>query len=298
MESERATLAIVGMFLTILICTGCGGTAETATSLPTATPVPTPTPEPTLTPAPPTSGPRPLSPCQQLVADVETLWMDYPFPEHLFDADAVKTGTEFDVNAYFSVLNHLSVQPGHILDYVYHYSGSGGSPVIYARSESQDPSLTFSEYYSDTIGDLTWEEWYEVSRFEYLDHIQVDDSEEGFLQYVILRKMGTQFYLSWHANYNDDRIICDQGLLEELLASLAEPEFELPLSPELRDQARALDLEPQVEIGEDTVDVRVVIFTKWGGFIEERYTIARSFPHKVIKQEAETIVPYDCGILF
>jgi hypothetical protein len=298
MGSERATLAAVGMFLTILFCVGCGGTAATATPLPTATPVHTPTPEPTFTPGPLTGTPLPLSLCQQTVADVAALWTDLPIPEHLLEPDAVKTGKEFDANAYFSVLDHLSVQPGYMLDYVYDYNGSGGSPVIYARSEAQDPYLTFSEYYTDTIGDLPWEEWYEVSRFEYLDHIQVDDSAEGFFQYVVLRKMGTQFYLVWHANYNDDRIICDQGLLEELVASLAEPEFGLALSPELQDQARALDLAPRVEIGEDAVEVRVVIFTKWGGFIEERYTITRSFPHKVTKEETETIVPYDCGINF
>jgi len=232
------------------------------------------------------------------VDGVAALWTDLSFPEHLLEADAVKTGKEFDVNTYFSVLDHLSVQPGYVLDYVYDFNGSGGSPVIYARSEAQDPYLTFSQYYADTIGDLTWEEWFEVSRFEYLDHIQVDDTAEGFFQYVVLRKMGTQFYLVWHANYNDDWIICDRDALEELLASLAEPEFGLALSPELQDQARTLDIAPRIEIGEDAVEVRVLIFTKWGGFIEERYTIARSFPHKVIKEETETIVPYDCGINF
>ncbi len=298
MGSEKITLAIVRMFLALFVLVGCGGTAGTATPLPTATPVPTPTPEPTLTPGRLTGTPLPLSPCQKTVADVAALWMDYSLPEHLLEPDAVKTGQEFDVNAYFSVLDHLSVQPGYMLDYVYDYGGSGGSPVIYARSEAQDPYLTFSEYYTDTIGDLPWEEWYEVSRFEYLDHIQVDDTAEGFFQYVVLRKMGTQFYLFWHANYNDDWIICDRDALEQLLASLAEPEFGLKLSPELQDQARALDLAPRVEIGADAVEVRVLIFTKWGGFIEERYTFTRSFPHKVIKEETETIVPYDCGINF
>jgi hypothetical protein len=307
--SSRANAAVVfALFFSFLI--GCTSASPTATPQPTVTltppPSPTNTPMPAVTPlatnmptpVPPNATPLPLSPCQQIVADVAALWIDYPFPERLLEADAVKTGEEFDVNAYFSVLDHLSVQPGYVLDYAYDYNGSGGSPVIYAKPEDQDPYLTFSEYYADTIGNRTWEEWFEVSRLEYMDHIQVDDTEAGFFQYVVLRKMGTQFYLVWHANYNDDRIICDQGLLEELVASLAEPEFGLALSPELQDQARALDLEPRVEIGEDTVEVRVVIFTMWGGFIEERYAITRSFPHKVIKEETETLVPYDCGILF
>jgi hypothetical protein len=307
--SSRANAAVVSalVFSFLIGCTSAAPTSPpqptvnlTAPPSPTNTPMPTVSPPATATPTlvPPNATPRPLSPCQQTVADVAALWIDYLFPEHLLEVDAVKTGEDFDVNAYFSVLDHLAMQPGYVLDYLYDYNGSGGSPVIYARSEDQDPYLTFSEFYADTIGDRTWEEWFEVSRVEYMDHIRVDDTEEGFFQYVVLRKMGTQFYLFWHANYNDDRIICDQSLLDELLADLAEPDFGLELSPELQDQARALDVEPRVEIGEDAVEVRVVIFTKWGGFIEERYTIARSFPHKVLEEETETLVPYDCGINF
>jgi hypothetical protein len=35
-------------------------------------------------------------------------------PEHLLQPDAVKTGEEFDVSAYFEVLDGLSMEQGHV----------------------------------------------------------------------------------------------------------------------------------------------------------------------------------------
>ncbi|TFH32834.1 MAG: hypothetical protein E4G99_12285 [Anaerolineales bacterium] len=46
---------------------------------------------------------------------------------------------EFDVNAYFSVFNYLSVEPGYALDYIYMSDGAGGKPVLYAYQESERP---------------------------------------------------------------------------------------------------------------------------------------------------------------
>jgi hypothetical protein len=162
------------------------------------------------------------------------------------------------------------------------------------------------------------------SRYEYLDHIQVDDTAEGFFEFIVLYIMGDQFYLYWHANYNDTRIVCDRAGLEVVIA--ATEEFGTPLSSEVQREARALDLEPRVqfeegtlagerlhavvaqeqrldleprvESEEGTVHVRVVTFTKWGGFFEETYTISRDFPHTILHHEADMLVAYDCGVSF
>lgn len=213
-------------------------------------------------------------------------------PEHLLQENASKTGEEFDVNAYFSVLDHLSIEPGYALDYVYWYDFMGGFPVLYARPADQSPYLTLSEYRS-AVGEIPGEEF----SHGYMSHVQIDDTAEGFFQFVVLRIMGRQFYLHWHANYNDAMVICDQERLEQILETLSgDSDYSLP--EEAKEQARALDVAPVVEFKDDTVLVKVVTFTKWGGFFRDSYTISRSFPHKILEAEEEELVPYDCGIQF
>ena len=53
-----------------------------------------------------------------------------------------------------------------------------------------------------------------------------------------------------------------------------------------------------MEMGDDTVLVKVVTFSNWGGFIQRSYTISRDFPHKVLQVERETLVEYDSGVQF
>jgi hypothetical protein len=209
-------------------------------------------------------------------------------PDHLQVENAEKRGDEFDVNAFFTVLDRLSLEPGYVLDYVYCFDGFGGYPMLYVRPESATPYRTCSEYLNALHAAGS------DDRYDYLNDIHVDGTAEGFFQLVVLRTMGNQFYLHWHAGYNDALIVCNRMALEDLLTvgqGSRVPE-------EVADQARELDLTPVVEMGEDTVTVRVVIFTNWGGFIRLNYTIRRDFPHEFVDFSEATLVPYDCGIQF
>jgi len=42
----------------------------------------------------------------------------------------------------------------------------------------------------------------------------------------------------------------------------------------------------------------VVIFTKWGGFIEEIYTISREAPHRVLEIQNTTLLQYNSAVTF
>ena len=53
------------------------------------------------------------------VGDLATLQNGLELPDHFRDQNATRTGDEFDVNEYFSVLDRLSMEPGYVLDYVY-----------------------------------------------------------------------------------------------------------------------------------------------------------------------------------
>jgi len=210
---------------------------------------------------------------------------DMTFPENFQTENPTKQGGEFDANTYFQALAHLSMQPGYVLDYVYHFDGMGGYPLLYPRPAGQVPFRTEADYAAS------------ADSANYLDYVQIDDKAEGYFQYVVLNILGPQFYRFWHANYNDYRIMCSPSDVQAIASSLGD--FGQPMSPLSRLRTLLLlDVVPTVSTGEQTVEVQVVVFTKWGGFLRWTYTLDRNFPHEILDVKEETLVPYDCGIMF
>jgi len=224
--------------------------------------------------------------CQGMMTDLSTLMSGYEFPAHFQQENPAKQGGEFDVMQYFSVFDHLSMQAGYTLDYVYHFDGLGGYPILYVRPEGQDPYLTESDMIA--TGEPP----------NYLNFVQTDDTPEGWFQYVVFSMTAQRFYLFWHANYNDQSIVCDkQAVMMTVNAMNSMSGQPMPLKTKI--QARFLqNVEPRVQTGEDTVTVEVTTFTMWGGFYRRSYTLQRSFPHTILDRQEENLIPYDCGIVF
>jgi hypothetical protein len=223
--------------------------------------------------------------CAGALAALSQARGDMTFPENFQTENPAKQGGEFDANDYFQALTHLSMTPGYVLDYVYHFDGMGGYPTLYARPAGQTPYSTEADFTAS--GDSP----------DYLDYVQVDDTAEGYFQYVALEILGPQFYLFWHANYNDYDIVCSPGDVQEITAGLGD--FGRPMSPIARLRALLLrDVAPTVSLGEEAVEVQVVVFTQWGGFLRWTYTVDRDFPHKILDVEEKVLVPYDCGVMF
>jgi hypothetical protein len=235
-------------------------------------------------------GPAPtgetVSGCRALVESMAALTSGLKIPQYFLADNPVKQGGEFEVTHYFGVLDHLSLQPGYSLDYVYHYDGMGGYPVLYVYPAGQSPYATEADLAA--AGKPP----------SYLDFVQADDNPESYFQFVLLAIMGNQFYLDWHANYNDSQIVCDKAAV---MATVANTDHITgnPMGLKARVQARFLqDVEPRVTIGEQTVEVRIVTFTQWGGFYRRTYTLQRLFPHAILDVQEENLVPYDCGVMF
>jgi len=60
----------------------------------------------------------------------------------------------------------------------------------------------------------------------------------------------------------------------------------------VKQKARKLDFSPVIEFKDDTVIVKVVTFTRWGGFIQKSYTISREFPHRIINEKSKTLIEF------
>ena len=189
-------------------------------------------------------------------------------------------GERFDANGYFTVLTHLTLEDGYVLDYVYFAPGGGdGAPYLYARREGEPAFANYSAYQKAGVDD-------------YLSHIQVDGTAEGYYELALLSVMGGQFYLSQVFTYNDWIVVSSRERLEEIIKLINE-EY-TPLTEEQVEAALQLDVTPRVKIGGGKVRVGILVFTKWGGFYERIYTIDRDFPHQMIDKEIE-LVPYNCG---
>lgn len=224
---------------------------------------------------------------QKPVDSVRELHDGLEFPSHFLEENAIKLGGEFDPNRYFDALSALSMQPGYTLDYVYDYQFMGGRPLLYARQESVEPLGTAEEYYRQIRG---------APQENYLEHVQIDDSPEGYFQFVVLAVMAEQFYLYWHAAYNDRAIVCEDEGLEALRKKIISSKAGEP--DRLLMAAQELDLTPRVKVAEDEASVRIITFSNWAGFVEETYTIRRDFPHAILAMDRKTLIPYDSGIQF
>jgi len=226
-----------------------------------------------------------IADCADTVAALGDAWPG-DIPQHLLDT-GTKRGDEFDANQYFNVLTHLSMQEGYALDYVYQSDSLGGFPLLYARPADQIPYASIADIPENTpLPDLR-------------QRLEIEDVEQGYFEYVLMDIMANQFYLFWHANYNDTRIVCDRDEVNDIISSLNSGGFGNKVDITQQIKARALrNIEPVVNLTGDVAKVQVITFTKWGGFYRLTYTIRRGFPHTISDVKQEDLVPYDCGVMF
>ena len=218
-------------------------------------------------------------------------------------------------DGYFVVLKHLSIKPGDTLDLIFDENPDStgdvlgpNPPQIYARPVNQKPYLSYEEFINAVGGpSYSYPSFSNLPHLDlldpyyyYLNSVRVDNSSDGFLQFVILGILAEQFKDGLSSPYNDTIVLCNPFDID-LAVSEAKNFIEKSGLPALPDQvvqdAQKLSVEPLVELGKDTVTVRIVTFTKWGGFIETKYELERAFPHQLMGEWQQTLVPYDCGIL-
>lgn len=207
-------------------------------------------------------------------------------PQHLLDT-GTKQGDEFDVNQYFTVLTHISMREDYALDYVYQSDSLGGYPLVFARPKDQASYASIEDIPENT------------QLPDFREYLEVEDVEQGYFEYVVMDIMANQFYLFWHANYNDTQIICNRQDVNDIISRVNAGDFGNQLNLAQQAQARVIkNIEPVVNLTGDVANVQVITFTKWGGFYRWTYTISRGFPHTIKDVKQENLVPYDCGVMF
>ena len=128
---------------------------------------------------------------------------------------SVFTTNRPDLMTYFEIFPHLSLEPGYTLDFYYNNAGHAAAPILYVR---QGVPLTVTNV-NDTPFDVDIEFVTQVDRRKaFLDHVRCDGSPIGFLELAALHLQADQFWLVWHANYHDERLISDHAMLTNALS--------------------------------------------------------------------------------
>ena len=316
----KSKLLLLLIFCCAFLLVSCGpgqllGPTITPSPTNTSTPTPTNTPSPTPTSTPtqiPTSTPLPIptlisgttldQACQIYVSGIDQLFKDLEIPETLYSQQPVRSDEDFDVSQYLDILDHLTMKPGYTLDFVYFSDELGSKPLVYARETSQPSFSTYEEYLEYIDDPDIYERSYSTLKhaYDFVDYIDVDQTPESYLQFIILTVMKDQFYQSWHALYNDYIFLCDSSDLEKVSSEINNFGIESALEnyPNLLNDAKQLELSPIVRIDDETVTIRFVLFTKWGGFIEVYYVIDKDNPGMVLDGGDTQLLEFDCGVAF
>ena len=241
--------------------------------------------------------------CQE-AANKITVMQPEEIPGSIAQEGMAKTGEEFDVNAYFQVLTHLKIKKGYVLDYIYYLGASGGTPVLYTRHTDQPSFRNYGDFAiagtsvtrPENDVSLLWMTIEKGGTFKYGSQINVKDSAEGYYEYTLMQLLGGQFYLYYKANVYDVRVVATPAEAEKVLESIENADAN-QIDDDFRKKAKALDLQPVVEIGHDAVKVSVVVFTMWGGFSRVTFTMGRNYPNSITQYDNNVILKYDSGVI-
>lgn len=171
--------------------------------------------------------------------------------------------------------------------------------MLYGRKKDA-PKLVSRELYEFLIEDAG------IKQDVYLPSIEVlrcNDTENGFIELAIFHLLGEQFYLAWHAAYNDAPLISSHAGMHKFLSDpnnfMRKKNGTKTVLPEgTIHKARAIDPTPQVAMSANSVTVKLLAFSNWKGFYWHAITFKRNPPHKAFHEERQVIVPYRCPVMF
>lgn len=233
----------------------------------------------------------------------------------LYDVKNKKTDSKFKINHYFDIFDKLSLEEGWTADYLYFQERIGGEPIIisYPQNKREEYAKKINKVY-DNRGENKNKSGFPENFIEhfmnkedvdsYLKHIKLDGSEESYVQFLILSILGSQFSLFWHAAYNDKEFTCTQEAAEKVIDRIGREGEDIStienniFDKESIKKIGEINFEPEIDIKKEKVVVRLVYFTKWGGFIAAKYSIKREFPHEIIQEEEKQLVEYNCGYVY
>lgn len=190
----------------------------------------------------------------------------------------------FDVNKYIKTFDHLTVKKGWTLDCYYYVDKIGRSPIVYVRELSNNKDSLLKTFKNRGV-------------FQYCDsivlrkYVMPDDSNKGFFQLLVLELLGSNFAESSHSLYDHVDIINSKKSLNRLTNVM-------DFNQSIKDMIKRIDCTISSKEYNDSITYRWVVFTTWGGFYEDVFSIDKRNIHNYRRIKRTHLVKYDCGILF
>jgi hypothetical protein len=175
------------------------------------------------------------------------------------------------------------LEPDHRLDYVYEFLGNSGRPLLYIRKGSRR-----IEGLHESASLFPGSEC-----ATHIDGLSLEKSALGFFQFALFCIEAPKFYLYWHAAYYDLELVCTRRRLLEILYEIAK---EHAIEESHQKRLSETDLRPRIRLQGDSAEVVALSFTKWGGF--STHTSCVTWPNRLHKVHTESLVEYDCGIMY
>jgi hypothetical protein len=202
---------------------------------------------------------------------------------HFERRDARKCGDEFSLETIFSILSHLRQPPRATVDYVYANSSGGGWPVPYLLERGAPPLQTFRDLLEqdESAGDPE----------PVFDALECDRSPEGFFELVLFRTMSMQFYLVWHALYNDATIVAGRPALASTLSGQV-------FAPDTAIRLHGIDPTPCVAVKSDSVFVHVLTASKHTGLCRESFHFSRTRPNRLRRRRRKVLAESTLAITY
>jgi hypothetical protein len=117
---------------------------------------------------------------------------------------------KFDANKYLVLFDLVKLDKGYVLDYDY----CGDHPYVYTRKDNIISKL----FHVNNILD-------DLNKKKYLKNIYFEKSPKGFFQYAVFLEIVNQFYLYWHALFDNYYFIYSKKQIEDTLRDILEEQL-------------------------------------------------------------------------
>jgi len=220
-----------------------------------------------------------------------------------------------DFDKYLSYFDELELDSNWVIEDVIN---KGADYLIYfvPRKKDDTSAKRIIEYAKNWENDINKEDPFLIdSDFIYYKNSDSIDniypfrvkSLKGYIQLIILHLIGNNYCLHWHSRYYVKDIITTNERLslsfiigyKNYTKSYLHSDFKPVLMPfSMRKKVLEIDPYPIIKEFKDSVNVELIIYNAWDGFLSYEYSVSKGFPHKVNFIEADTLVKYSCGPYF
>lgn len=235
---------------------------------------------------------------------------------------------DIDFEKYFKSFDKLEIAKNWKLESRYRHFGDAGRPLLLAFEKGDKLGDSIQKELNKSFEGEKFAESleYQVSNklfdyqdsVNYLNSILIKDDKMGYFQFVIFALVGDGYCTFGHSNYGEMSIITSKKQLKELTElendfyykfsskeknGNAEQDsiFDIGVFGNLtmdKESVLQIDPTPEVILSSEEASIKIVTLSPWLGFLERTFKVSRRFPHILEQTKLDTLIEYNCGILF